>query len=160
MSAVRFVRIRSCNPRFLKRREICGSTLVVAAALCAWADYVISEAYWAAARDDLLLYVGIPADSIASWFLIVALLSGVVGLFLLLPALIGRIPRKIPRRIIGWTTAVAAAAAVPYVGLIVIFTALSAFGIGDTVKVTAVDGQSVLITQDGFDGDSVDIYTE
>jgi hypothetical protein len=28
------------------------------------------------------------------------------------------------------------------------------------VKVTAADGRSVLITQDGFDGDSVDIYTE
>lgn len=144
----------------MKRREIWGSTLVVAAALCAWADHAISEAYWAAAREDLLLYVGIPADSIASLFLIVALLSGAVGLFLLLPALMGRIPRKIPRRIIGWIIAVAAAAAVPYVSLIFIFTALGAFGIGDTVKVVAADGQSVLITQDGFDGDSVDIYTE
>jgi hypothetical protein len=31
--------------------------------------------------------------------------------------------------------------------------------IGDDVKVVAADGQSVLISQDGFDGDSVDIYT-
>jgi hypothetical protein len=78
----------------MSRRVIWGPALIVAAVLCAWADHVISEAYWAAAREGLLLYMGIPADSIASWFLIVALLSAAVGLFLLLPALIGRIPRK------------------------------------------------------------------
>jgi hypothetical protein len=144
----------------MRRREIWGTALIVAAVLCAWADHVISEAYWAAARKGLLLYMGIPADSIASWFLIVALLSGAVGLFLLLPALIGRIPRKVPRHIIGWTTVAVATAAVPYVGLMFIFAGLGAFGIGDTVKITATDGQSVLVTQDGFDGDSVDIYTE
>ncbi|MFF1386046.1 hypothetical protein ACFVWT_21055 [Arthrobacter sp. NPDC058288] len=144
----------------MKRREVWGSALIVAAALCTWADLVISEAYGAAARKGLLLYVGIPADSIASWFLIVALLSGAVGLSLLLPALICRITKRAPRRIIGWTIVAAAAAALPCVGLIFIFTALGAFGIGDTVKVTAADGQSVLIKQDGFDGDSVDVYTE
>lgn len=54
----------------------------------------------------------------------------------------------------------AAAAASPFICIILLFTLLSAFGIGDTVKVTAADGQSVLITQDGFDGDIVEIYTE
>jgi hypothetical protein len=49
---------------------------------------------------------------------------------------------------------------VPYVGLISVFALLGAVGIADTVKVTAADGRSVLITQDGFDGDRVDIYTE
>jgi MFS family permease len=144
----------------MKRREIWGVALLTLAALAAWADHAIYEAYRAAARDDLLLYIGIPADSIASWFRIAALLAGAMGLFLLLPPLVGRIPRKIPRRIVGWTTVAAVAAAVPYFGLMFLFACLGAFGIGDTVKITAADGQSVLITQDGFDGDIVDIYTE
>jgi hypothetical protein len=81
----------------LKRREICGTALLVAAALGAWADHAVYEAYRAAAREDLLLYIGMPADSISSWFRIAALLSGGAGLSLLLPAVIGRIPRKVPR---------------------------------------------------------------
>jgi hypothetical protein len=145
---------------FLKAKEIWGAALIAAAALTGWAGHAISEAYWAAARQDLLLYVGIPADSIASWLWIVALLAGASGLFLLLPALIGRIARKVPRRIVAGTTLAAVAAAVPYVGLIFIFAFLGAIGIGDTVKVTAADGRSVMITQDGFDGDSVDVYVE
>lgn len=147
-------------PRFLKAKEVWGITLVVAAALFAWSGHVVDEAYWAAAREDLLLYVGIPGDSIASWLRIVALLAGATGLFLLLPALTGRISPKVPQRIVGWTTLAAVAAAVPYIGLIFVFAFLGAFGIGDTVKVTAADGRSVLITQDGFDGESVDIYIE
>ena len=144
----------------MKRREIWGVALLTVAALASWADQAIYAAYRAAAREDLLLYIGIPADSIASWFLIAALLAGATGLFLLLPALIGRIGRKTPRRIIGWTTAAVLIAALPYFGLTFLFAYFGAFGIGDTVKITAADGRSVLITQDGFDGDSVDIYTE
>ncbi|WP_426767027.1 hypothetical protein ACP3TD_09575 [Pseudarthrobacter sp. 1G09] len=41
-----------------------------------------------------------------------------------------------------------------------LFAAFGAFGVSDTMKITAVDGQSVLVTQDGFDGEAVDIYTE
>jgi hypothetical protein len=144
----------------MKHQEIWGTALIVAAALGAWADHAIYEAYRAAARDDLLLYIGMPADSISSWFRIMALLSGAVGLLLLLPALIGRIPKKIPRRIVGWTTGVAVTAAVPYFGLMFVFAALGAFGIGDTVKIVAADGTSVLVSQDGFGGDSVIIYTQ
>ncbi|MCQ6272839.1 hypothetical protein M8J71_20485 [Pseudarthrobacter sp. R1] len=144
----------------MKRREIWGVALLTLAVPAAWADHAIYEAYRAAARDDLLLYIRIPADWISSWFRIAALLAGATGLLLLLPALVGRIARKIPRRIVGWTTAVAVAAAVPYFGLIFLFACLGAFGIGDTVKITAADGQSVLVTQDGFYGDSVDIYSE
>lgn len=144
----------------MKQREIWGIALLVSAALCAWAYHAIYEAYRAAARERLLLYIGIPGDSIASWFLVMALLSGAVGLSLLLTALIGRIPKKIPRRTVGWITGMAAAAAAPYVSLMFLFAALGAFGIGDTVKITAADGRAVLVTQDGFDGDSVDIYTE
>ncbi|MGX1162379.1 hypothetical protein FBY31_3563 [Arthrobacter sp. SLBN-100] len=144
----------------MKRRELWGTALIIAAVQCAWAYHAVYGASRAAARESLLLYIGIPGHSISSWFLVVALLSGTAGLSLLLPALIGRIPRKVPRRIIGWTTGAAAAAAVPYSGLIFLFAALGAFGIGDTVKIVAEDGTSVLVSQDGFDGDSVVIYTE
>ena len=145
--------------RRFSRREFGGIGLIVVAAPCIWAYEAIHEAYWAAAREGMLLYVGIPADSIANWFLIAALLSGAVGLLLLLPAVISRIPRKVPRRIVAWTAVVGAAAAVPCIGLMFIFAALGAFGIGDTVKVSTAGGQSVLVAQDGFDGDSVVIYT-
>lgn len=142
------------------RREVWGIGLIVVAALCVWAYQVIYGAYRAAAREGLLLYIGISGDSIASWFLVVALLSGAVGLSLLLPALISRVPKKVPRRIIGWTTGVAAVGAVPFFGLTFLFAVLGAFGIGDTVKIVAADGTSVLVTQDGFDGDTVTIYTQ
>ncbi|MEV8132916.1 hypothetical protein AB0O54_17430 [Pseudarthrobacter oxydans] len=144
----------------MKRREIGGTGLIIAAALCAWAYQAIYGAYRAAARWRLLLYIGSPADSIASWFLVMAILTGAVGLLLLLPALIGRIPKRVPRRTVGWTLGVAAAAAVPYFGLMLLFAGLGAFGTGDTMKIVAADGTSVLVTQDGFDGDGVVLYTQ
>jgi hypothetical protein len=67
--------------------------------------------------------------TIASRFLTVALPVRRLGLLLLIPALIGRIPRKVPRRIVGWTTGVAAAAAVPFFCLIFLLAALGAFGL-------------------------------
>jgi hypothetical protein len=144
----------------MKRREVWGTALILLAPPCVWAYHAIYGAYRAAAREKLLLYIGMPGHSIASWFLVVAFLSGAAGLSLLLPALIGRIHRKVPRRIVGWTTGVAAAAPVPYFGLMFLFATLGAFGIGDTVKIVAADGTSVLVSQDGFDGDTVIIYTE
>jgi hypothetical protein len=142
------------------RREVWGTVLIIAAAFCAWAYQVIYEEYRAGAREKLLLYVGFPGHSIAFWFLVVSILCGAVGLSVLLPALIGRIPRKIPRRVAGWAAGVAGVACVPYFGLMLLFAGLGAFGVTDTKKNTAADGQSVLVTQDGFDGDAVDIYTE
>lgn len=79
---------------------------------------------------------------------------------LFVPALIRRIRRKWIRRTVGWTSALASAAATPFVGLLFFFAVLVAAGSGDYVKVVALDGQSVLITQDDFDGDVVNIFTE
>ncbi|MGF9648892.1 hypothetical protein AAIH32_13005 [Pseudarthrobacter oxydans] len=143
----------------MTRREIWGIGLIAGAAVCGWAAQAIIDAFRAAAREDLVLYIGVPADSIAFRFLVVALLSGAVGLWFLIPALIRRIPKKVPRHIIGWSTVAAAAAAVPAFGLMLLFGALGAFGIGDTTKIVAADGRSVLVSQDGFDGDVVVIYT-
>jgi hypothetical protein len=144
----------------LSRREFWGGALIVAAALCGWAAQTIMDAYRSAAREDLLLYVGVPADSIAFRFLVVALLAGAVGLWCLIPPLIRRIPKKIPRHIVGWSTVAAAGAAVPAFGLMLLFAAFGSFGVGDTVKIVAADGTSVLVSQDGFDGDTVVIYTQ
>lgn len=146
--------------RRIVRREIWGTVLIITAALCASAAQVIMDAFRAAAQKDLLLYIGVPASSIAYRFLVVALVSGAVGLWLLIPPLIRRIPRKSLRHIIGWSTAAAVAAAVPAFVLMLLFGAFGSFGVGDTVKVKAADGTSVLVSQDGFDGDSVVIYTQ
>ena len=134
--------------------------LAVSAALAAWIYWVVDEAFWSARREHLLLYAGFPTDSVASWFLVLTFLAGAAALLLLVPALIGRIQRKAPRRVIGWAAAVMAAAAAPYLGAVFVVACIGSAGIGDTVKVVGADGQSVLITQDGFDGDAVDIYTE
>lgn len=65
----------------MNRREAWVTALLIAAALCAWAYHASYGAYRAAAFEDLLLYVGIPADSVAFWFLVVALLSGSVVIY-------------------------------------------------------------------------------
>ncbi|WP_155845124.1 hypothetical protein [Arthrobacter sp. 135MFCol5.1] len=85
---------------------------------------------------------------------------GAAGLLLLLPVLIGRIRRRAVRRLAGWATVGGAAAAATCFGVVAAFALLEATGIGDTVRLEAADGRSVLVTQDGFDGDVVDIYTE
>ncbi|QDG68112.1 hypothetical protein NIBR502772_19585 [Pseudarthrobacter sp. NIBRBAC000502772] len=56
-------------------------------------------------------------------------------------------------------SSLAAAAAVPYLALFLFFAVLTAAMASDYVKVEAPGGPWVLITQDPFDGDSVDIYT-
>lgn len=142
----------------VNRRVIWGAGFLAFAAFAMWANHATKEADLAASRDGLLLYAGIPGHSIAAWFLIVALLGGTAGPVLLIPALIAKIPRKLPRRIIGWTSLVAAAAAVPYVGILSILAYTGVYGMGDSLRIVAPDGQSVIVTQDDFDGDSVDIY--
>lgn len=43
--------------------------------------------------------------------------------------------------------------------MVVLGAYLGAAGIGDDVELKAPTGQSVLVTQNGFDGDAVTIYT-
>ena len=82
-----------------------------------------------------------------------------VAAFFLVPALLRRIRRRKLRYAAAWTTGLAAAAAVPYLALFLFFAILTAAIASDYVRVDASGGQSVLITQDHFDGHSVDIYT-
>lgn len=144
----------------MKRREFWGVALLAGATVVAGCGFAVDSADRAAADQGLLLYVGVRASTITYRLMILASFLAAAGLVLLIPSLIGRISRKVLRRTVGWATALTAAAALPYLGITLIFAFLGAVGIGDDVKVVATDGTNVLVSQDGFDGDSVDIYTE
>ena len=88
------------------------------------------------------------------------MLGACVGLAQLAYGLIGRIRKSWIRNTAGWTTFAAAVAASPFVLLTALVVFLLAAGIGDQTRFEAPGGQSVVVTQDGFDGDSVSIYTE
>lgn len=67
----------------------------------------------------------------------------------------------VPAECIGaWlvATALIAAAAVPYLAVLLFFAVLTAVVSADYVRLEAAGGQSVLITQNQFDGEAVDIY--
>lgn len=121
---------------------------------------VVNTADSQAADQGLLLYIGVRASNAVYGLMILASFAGAGSLMFLVPTLIGRITRKALRRTVGWITGLAAAASLPYLGIMLIFAIIGTVGVTDDVKVTAADGQSVLLVQDGFDGDSVDIYTQ
>lgn len=143
----------------MKRREVWGAALALAAALIGWGAESLAGAAAAAAGQSLILFVAVPVASVGAWLRVLALLVGAAGLVLLVPALLRRIRRRKLRLATAWTTGLAAAAAVPYLALFLFFAILAAAMASAYVKVDAPGGQSVLITQDHFDGDSVDIYT-
>lgn len=143
----------------MKRREVWGAALALAAALIGWGGGSLAGAAAAAAGQSLILFVAVPVASVGAWLRVLALLVGAAGLILLVPALLRRIRRRKLRLATAWTTGLAAAGAVPYLALFLFFAILAAAMASAYVKVDAPGGQSVLITQDHFDGDSVDIYT-
>ena len=142
----------------MSRREGWGAAFIVAAALAGWGGSAVSEAARVAANSHLILFVAVPAECIGAWLLATALLAAATGVGLLAPSLIRRIRRRRLRLAAAWTAGLAAAAAVPYFALLLFLAFLAAVVSADYVKVEAADGQSVLIIQDQFDGDSVDIY--
>jgi hypothetical protein len=108
--------------------------------------------------QHVILYVVVPVASIGAGIVFLALLAAVAGLIFLVPALIRRIQRRKLRLAAGWITGLAAAAATPYLALLLFFTFLNAAMSADHVRLEAAGGQSVLVTQDPFDGDIVDVY--
>lgn len=143
----------------MRRREIWGAALIAVAALAGFGSHAANEVVREAVGRHLVIYIGVPGSSIVYSLLVLVFLAGAAGTLLLVPSLISRIPRKWLRRTVGWTLALAAAAAAPFLGLTFFFAVLLATGSGDYVKVVAPDGQSVLVTQDDFDGDVVHVYT-
>ena len=146
--------------RTMTRREVWGAVLLGAAAVVAVCCAALDSADRAAASQDLLLYIGVRASNLVFGLIILACFIAAVGLIFLVPALIRRIPGRSWRLAVGWMAGLAVAAAAPYLGIMMFFAFLGAVGIGDDVKIAAADGSSLLVSQDGFDGDSVVIYAE
>ncbi|WP_346960211.1 hypothetical protein [uncultured Arthrobacter sp.] len=142
----------------MSRREGWGAALLAAAALAGWGGSAVSEAAKVAASSHLVLFVAVPAECIGAWLVATALIAAVAAVILLVPPMIRRIrPRKLSLAA-AWTAGLAAAAAVPHLALLLFFAVLTAVVSADYVRLEADDGQSVLITQDQFDGEAVDIY--
>lgn len=145
----------------MTRCEGWGAALVTAAAFAFWWATVTwaAPASDAAGRQVVFYYRGVSGSAITGWIQLVSLLGGAVGSFLLASSLIGRIRQRWLRRSVAWSACAAAILAVPYLAVVVLFAYLGAAGIADDVELKAATGQSVLVTQDGFDGDVVEIYT-
>lgn len=146
----------------MRRREGWGIFLTAMAALAFWWGTVVwaAPAVDAAGRRLLFFFLGVPEESITGWIQVISVIGGAIGLLLLVPALIRRIRQRWLRRTFGWVAGAGATLAVPYLALVFVFALLSAIGISDYVRFEAADGRSVLVSQDGFDGDVVEIYTE
>jgi uncharacterized membrane protein YhaH (DUF805 family) len=146
----------------MKRREVWGTALTSSAALAFWWATVVWAAPSAdvAGRPILFFFLGVSKDSVTGSVQIMSLIGGAVGLLLLIPALIRRIRRRWLRQTSGWIACAGAALALPCLALVFLLALLSTIGFGEYVEFHAADGQSVLVTQDGFDGDIVWIYTE
>lgn len=146
--------------RRMKRCDVWGAVLLGTASVAAGCSLALDLADRAAANQGLVLYVGARASNLVYGLMILTSFIAAAGRAILIPALIGRIPRKALRRAVGWMAGLAVAAAAPYLDIILIFAFLGAVGIGDDARITAGDGSSVLISQDGFDGDRVVIYVQ
>jgi hypothetical protein len=143
----------------MSRREAWGAALVAAAALIGWCGTSMESAATAEQSQHVILYVVVPVANIGAGLVFLALLTAVAGLIFLVPALFRRIQLRKLRLAAGWITGLAAAAATPYLALLLFFTFLNAAMSADHMRLEATGGQSVLVTQDPFDGDIVDIYT-
>ncbi|WP_341392878.1 hypothetical protein [Arthrobacter sp. G119Y2] len=127
-----------------------------------WRAYeiLIAPSQDADGKRVLLHFFGLSKDQICGWIILLSFLGGTVGLALLAYGLIGRIRKSRLRQTVGWITYAGAALASPLVVLVSILIFLIAAGIEDQTRFEAATGQSVVVTQDAFDGDVVDIYTE
>ena len=146
----------------MKRIEGLGLGLAAAATLAIWLANVIlaRPATQVAGRHIILHFFGFSRQSICGWVILIGLLGGALGLALLTTGLIGRIPKVRVRETSGWIAFSLAALVSPLLALSLFFAFLIAAGIGDQTRFEADDGQSVVLTQDGYDGDSVSVYTE
>jgi MFS family permease len=122
----------------MNQREAWGAALIVAAALAGWGGAMIEAVVRAAQSQHFVLYVVVPVASIGAFLVVLALLTGVGGMLLLIPALIARIRRRKLRLATCWITGAAAAAAAPYLALLVFFAILGAAMSANYVRVEAL----------------------
>ena len=147
----------------IKRVEAVGLGLMTAGSLAVWRAYkiLIAPSQNVDGKQVLLHFFGLSEDQICGWIILLSFLGGTVGLALLAYGLIGRIRKSRLRQTAGWITYAGAALASPLVVVVSMLIFLIAAGIGDQTRFeAAATGQSVVVTQDAFDGDLVDIYTE
>lgn len=145
----------------IKRAEAAGAALLAGSALAYWTGYttLTGRNVDASGRHMIFHFFGLSREMISGGVVILSLAAGAVGLVLLARGLIGRIRTAWIRQAAGWTTAAAGLLALPAPAMMA-FIVLSSVGLaGDQVRVEADDGRSVVLTQDGFDGDRVDVYT-
>ena len=146
----------------IKRVEAVGFGLAAASGLAIWGAATVMgvPSTDASGRHVLLHFFGLSRQMICGWIILLSMVVGSVGLAQLAYGLIGRIPRAWIRHTTGWTAFAAAVVVSPLVLLTALLVFLLAAGIGDQTRFEASNGQSIVVTQDGFDGDSVAIYTE
>jgi hypothetical protein len=143
----------------MRNREIWGLVLLIfAAALYGWVTFFFSAHPLAADGQRLIFFWGIDGDAVVGLTDVVGGLVGCAGLLLPLPSLIRRVHPRWLRVTTGWAAAVAAVAAVPFVGMFLLVGVILSFG--TSVREVAPDGRSIVVSQDQFDGDVVHIYTE
>jgi hypothetical protein len=136
-----------------------GLALVVAAGASYWWATNVWEQPDPSGLNLIYYSHGASGEAVRARTQRVAIIAGVLGLLILMPALLRRIPRRGLRLTAGWASVACAILAVPYLALM-FFAALFISSVTDYTRFEAGDGQSVVVTQDGFDGDSVSIYTE
>ncbi len=144
----------------MKRREIWGTALIVVAAVIYWWGTEVWEQPGsdAAGRRLVFHFHGITESSVTGWAVVLSVITGVIGAFLLVPSLIGRIRRGWLRISVICLSAAVALPAAAYLALLFIF----AFVLTDNshhTRFEAADGRSVLLVESTFDADSVSIYT-
>lgn len=146
----------------IKRVEAVGLGLAAASGLAIWGASTVMGAPSTdgAGRHVLLHFFGLSRDNICGWIILLSMLGGCLGLAQLAYGLIGRIPKAWIRHTTGWATFAVAVVASPFVLLTALVVFLIAAGIGDQTRFEAPNGESIVVTQDGFDGDSVSVYTE
>lgn len=145
--------------RAVGKQGLWGLVLVVASVVSFWWSVRIWEQSDSSGFSAIYYSHGVSGEAIRGWTQMMALSTGVVGLFILVSAVLRRIPQRWLRHTVGWLSVTCGVLAVPYVGLLFVL-ALIGSGVTDYSRFEAADGQSVLVTQDGFDGDIVTIYTK
>ncbi len=107
-----------------------------------------------------VIYFGMGHTS--TWWSVMCLLLGsgaaVLAAGLLLRLVLGAVRNPVVRIVVGALGAAACIAAGFYLWLICLFHVLAVGLEGSQTFVTADDGTTLMITQDGFDGDSVAFY--
>lgn len=144
------------------RREGWGLALIAFALLSFW---WAAEGWenWGPASDEGVLvfyFLGLSQESARGWLFIASAVAAPVALLFLVPPLVGRVRRRVLRLAVGWMAALAVLLALAVFVLTFIFGFAFAVGITDYVHFRSEDGTSLLVSQDGFDGDSVGFYTK